>query len=383
MTNRVQGSERFLGAHRLLFPVAVAFAAVMVPLWLAQYLRGLPLGAAAPAWHGHEMIFGYALAVVGGYLMTRVTPAALLAILVCWLAGRVAMFMPGLPRLLDIALALAYPVSLFVVAGLPFLRAAKRGRNAVFAPLIAAFSLAALVAHMGAPLGDPRRGVYLGLDLVTLLLFIMGGRVIAAATSGAMRRQGRSPGYVAQAGLERTGLIGIVALGVCDLAAAWPIAGATASALAGAAVAARLLRWRAHRLLADGQIAVLYVGYAWLGVGLFARAAAFAGAWPQPDAIHAITVGALGTLTMVMMGRATLQRAIREPRFSAGGYWGVALVSLAAVLRLAAAIPALREAALVGAGSCWTLAFLLFGIFLAGALAQPKGRGLPAAGPEP
>jgi uncharacterized protein involved in response to NO len=323
------------------------------------------------------MIFGYALAVVGGYLMTRVTPAALFAILACWLAGRAGTFFPGLPRPLDVGLALAYPVSLFTVAGMPFLRAAKRGRNAVFAPLIAAFSLAALIAHAATPIGDPRRGVYLGLDLVTLLLFIMGGRVIAAATSGAMRRQGQAPGYVAQAGLERTGLIGIVGLAVCDVAAAWPMAGAAAAALAGAAVGARLVRWRAHRLLGSGEIAVLYVGYAWLGLGLLARAAAFAGALPEGDAIHVITVGALGTLSMVMMGRATLQRAIREPRFSPGAYAAVALVSAAAVLRLLATVGALREPALIGAGLCWTLGFLLFGIFLAGALAQSGARGLP------
>ena len=99
MTNHMQGSARFLGAHRLLFPVAVAFAVVMVPLWLAQYLQGLPLGAAAPTWHGHELLFGSAPAVGGGYLITRGSPAAPVALVVCWLAGRAALLRAGPPAL--------------------------------------------------------------------------------------------------------------------------------------------------------------------------------------------------------------------------------------------------------------------------------------------
>ncbi|MGB8273954.1 MAG: NnrS family protein, partial [Alphaproteobacteria bacterium] len=189
----------FMGAHRILFPVAVGFALIAVPLWLGRFLLGIgPAPGGGIPWHGHEMVFGYALAVVGGYLMTRISRPALAAVCACWLAGRLGVLVPDVPAVLDMALALAYPVSLFVVAGLPFLRAAKTGRNAVFAPLLASFAVAAFIAHSGLGHDAGRRGVLFGLDLLTMLLFVMGGRIMAAATSGAWRRRGQRARNVAQ-----------------------------------------------------------------------------------------------------------------------------------------------------------------------------------------
>lgn len=377
-----QPRRRFISAHRLLFPAAIVFAVVIVPLWLFQYFgQNVPgtIGGApgTPIWHAHEMIFGYAFAVVGGYLMTRVTPPILAVVFVLWLLGRAAPFMPDLPPYLALAFDIAYPVALFAVAGLPFLRGAKTGRNAVFAPLIAGLSFSAIIADSSAPFGDMRHGIYLGINLLTLLLFVMGGRVIAAATSGAMRRKGHPPMSVAQAGFERLGLMAIVVLTVCDLIDAQIVVGIAAIA-AGAVTVVRLVRWRWHRHFDDPEMVALYAGYGWLAIGFFLRgAASLHSGLPQADAIHAFTIGALGTLTMVMMGRASLQRACRPPQFPPSAYVAIALLSAAALLRLAVhtAVPGIRtwgNDMLIGSGLCWSVSFLIFGLFVARVLLQER-----------
>lgn len=160
-----------------------------IPLWVLAY-SGITAACADCdpfARHAHELLFGYALAVVGGFLFTKVGKGALAVAFICWLAARVAVFADLEPTPVTAALALAFPVCVFLFAGLPFLKAARTAHNAVFAPVLGAFMFAELVFQLGS-LGwlteGERRGVYLALDLVTLLLFVMGG--------GSSRRQPRA-----------------------------------------------------------------------------------------------------------------------------------------------------------------------------------------------
>ncbi|MGB8275631.1 MAG: NnrS family protein, partial [Alphaproteobacteria bacterium] len=167
----------------------------------------------------------------------------------------------------------------------------------------------------------------------------------------------------------------IAVLAVTEAAGGGGLLAAIAAATAGVVAGIRLVRWRAYGLLDEPELAVLYVGYGWLCLGLLLRAAAFAGApIPEMDALHGITIGALGTLTMAVMGRATQQRALSAPHLSVGALVAIALVSAAAILRLLAAVPPLREPLLIAAGLSWVAAFALFAVFLAGLLRNAGAR---------
>lgn len=89
---------------RPFYLLASGFAALSILLWVGQYAGYLPaVHVRDPAWHGHEMLFGYTMAVIAGFLLTAVrnwtgksTPAgaSLIALAVLWVAGRVLILTP-------------------------------------------------------------------------------------------------------------------------------------------------------------------------------------------------------------------------------------------------------------------------------------------------
>lgn len=331
-------ASRRPSGHRLFFPAAALYAAVSVPAWVAGYLGWLDPGRLGTGWtaalHAHEMLMGYALAVVGGFLLTRPSRTVLGIAFATWLAGRLAA-VSGLPPVLAAPLALSYPVVLFVVAGVPFLRAAKSGHNAVFGPLIGAFALAEALVWWGSDGG--RAGALFALHLVGLLMLIMGGRIVPSATAGEVRRQGGAPVERLQPQLEWVGVAGAVLAAVTVAADALPWAGAAGAVLAGLTALARLSRWRGGAVRGRPDLWSLHLGYGWLGLGwLFLgveRVAPLAGGagW------HVLGAGALGTLATAMMVRSTLQREALPPDFPRAATAAVGLVGLSAALRVAAA----------------------------------------------
>lgn len=369
-------------AHRLLFPLAALYGAGVVPLWALAYAGYLPSWQPPAFWHGHEMLFGFALAVVGGYLLTQATRRGLIVAIGLWGLGRAAAALPELPMPIAVAAALAYPVCLFLLAGLPLLRAAKRWRNLVFAPILAAFVLAELVFQAGSA-GEvgagEMRGLALALGVVALLLFVMGGRVMAAACSGAWQRAGASHRDMAQGRVEAAGVASLALAAIAGLFGA-SLPAALAAVVAGTLAAARLLRWRPWALRQQREIALLGLGYGWLAAGLvLAALAALPASMAWADALHGLGAGALGTLAATMMMRVALQRARRPVILSAAGVTAVALVSLATAARLAVIwCEAWRLPLLELAAALWCGAFLI--VFVELLRAQPRSGLPPAAG---
>jgi uncharacterized protein involved in response to NO len=361
-------------AFKLLFPAATVFAGVAVPVWVLAYagLAPLPFLALDGLGHGHEMVFGYALAVVGGFLFTKISRAQAIIAFAAWICGRVVFVFADTPALVATVAGLAFPAFLFWLGGLPWLRAVKTGSNAVFGLVVGAFFVAELLYQSGAAglVDDGQsRGLALGVDLIALLLLAMGGRIIAAATSGAIQRKGGRIRGVAQPRLERTAMLALVAMTGLDLLARVPAAAGGLALVAGLVVFARLVKWRFWTVVDVSEVACLHLGYAWLGVGLVIKAAAqILGEPALADALHGIAVGALGTLSVVMMTRATLQRSRRPLAMPCATIATIALISAAAVLRLLASVTDVRLIALEAAAVLWTAGFLAFALFLFPAL---------------
>jgi uncharacterized protein involved in response to NO len=370
---------------RPFYLLASGFAALSVPLWVLQF--GGRLGTpylAGPIWHAHEMLFGYGLAVVVGFLFTagrnwsgRPTPTglplALLALL--WLAGRVLVLTPwGWTAALVNA---AFPVAAAIGLAVPLVRARNR-RNYFFVGLLVAMGAAQLalhLAHLGALTLPGWVGVQLGLDLMLFVMAVMGGRVIPMFTNNGV------PGAQArrQPTLERFALGAVLAIVAADL---FGLRGPALVALLAAAAAlhgARLALWQPWRTLRTPLVWVLHAAYAFIVLHLALRALAEAGAVLQSAGTHALTAGAIGTMTLGMMTRTArghTARPLRADRFDVAAYLFVLAAALVRV-GVPLAAPQLTVSASMVAGGLWAAGFALYAVRYAPILLRPRLDGKP------
>lgn len=348
---------------------AAAFALFAVPYWIAGLLGWVTLPSTMPPlfWHAHEMLFGFAMAVIVGFLLTAgkawtglATPrgATLAAMAGLWLAARVAAL--GAPyavyALLDIALL---PWVAWVLARV-LLKAGNR-RNLPLVVILLLMATANLMFH-AAVLGwlrvDPLRALHAGLALIVMIECVIAGRVIPAFTMSALPgRQLKVP-----AGLERSTLaVTAVSLAAWVLLPAHP---ATAVGLALAALLhlARLWHWQPWRTRARPILWVLHAAYAWLPVGFGLLAWAQVGGVAASAGIHALAVGATAGLIIGMVTRTArghTGRALKVSRLEVAAYLLVAGAAVARVL-LPTLAPAHTTHGLVLAASTWAIAFALY-----------------------
>lgn len=347
------------------FPLAAAWAAVALP-WsvLGQFgLLPAPPGLSTAWGHGHEMLFGFALAVVAGYVLGTQSRVRIFTIMVFWLLARVAfLWWPGswAAGLFNLAFVLALVQRVIPV----FLRTAKKWRNKSVAVIIMGLALTVALFHFLVPVSGwtlAIRHLYLvAVLLLSALMYFMGGRILAPAIAGHLKQQGRLLRDRVQPRLEG----GVLLLLAGSLFTSLPDIPGTSEVTAGLLFACalltllRVLRWRLWHCLDRADLVALLLGYGWLIVGwLLLGWSLLTGQWPVTLALHAITVGALGTLTLTVMARTRLHRCLKDPNAIPAFYLLVPLISVAALLRLSVAWGAAYAEALLLASTCWSLAY--------------------------
>lgn len=374
---------------RPFFLLAAIFAAAAVPLWLLIYQGTLePVSYLSPTiWHGHEMVFGFSIAVVAGFLLTAAsnwtgrrtaTGAGLGALVGLWLAGRVGILAGGgLPVWLVVGLDTAFLPILAVVLAIPLLATGNR-RNVTFPIVLLVLGLINLSIHLSA-IGvidwDPSRLLRAAIDLVLLMIGVLGGRVIPSFTRNALPQAHVNPCPKASV----LALLSLAALAVAEVATANPIVTGSIALAAGFINALRMRGWGTFATLHTPILWILHVGYGWLAAGLILRGVAeLADFVPLDAGIHALTLGAVGSMILGMMSRVALGhtgRPIIPARLTVAAYW---LVNAAALLRVAFALTwndELRVAALIGSGALWSLGFLCFAIVYLPILTRSRADG--------
>lgn len=376
---------------RVFFLAAALAAVALIPLWLAIFEGRLaaPARFGGPAWHGHEMVFGYAFAVIAGFLLTAVynwvgrphlvgVPLGALAAL--WAAGRLVMFgADHLPAGVVAAIDIAFlPVLAAVLT--PPLIAARNWINLGFMGLLllgAAINLAFHLDAMGvAALGGSTALLTMGIELLLVFVGILTGRIMVMFTENGVR--GTQPKRVEW--LERLALPSILAFAVVDSIPV-PGAGIVAAILGFAAAVVhgwRLAGWETLRTFKTPLVWVLHMGYAWLILALVLKGLANLGLAPTMLAVHAMTVGALGSITLGMMARIGLGhtgRMILVPTRMAVAF---GLIGVAALIRVVAPLlPTFYVELIAASGLCWTAAFAIFGFSYLSILAGPRTDGRP------
>jgi len=355
-------------ANAWFFPAAALYAALILPYSVLALLGLLPAlpGLATSAGHAHEMLFGFALAVIAGYLLGPQPLRFTLTLLGCWALARLSFLQwPG--SWLALASAAIFATGLAWKVLPRFLGAAKKWRNQSVAPVVAGLSLLSAIASGGFGAGFDRLMLEEALLLLATLMFFMGGRIIAPAVAGYAQSRGWRLDARVQPHIEGAVLI-LLGLALLLNLLPWPLTRQlTGAVLVAAAVLTtiRLLRWQPWRC-ARPELLTLLLGYAWLAIGLLLLGlGTLLPALPLNATLHALTVGALGSLTFAVMARTRLIYRFRDP---AAQRWiqGVALlISLAALARvLPAVLSQPHPAWLLLAAGCWSLAFMALTLLL-------------------
>lgn len=355
---------------RPFFLLAGIFAALIIPLWLLVWSgrATLPTTQLPASWHAHEMVFGFVVAVVAGFLLTAVrnwtsqptpTGPALAGLAALWGAGRLMVLFDGtVSHAIVAAVDCAFVPALALAIARPIV-ASKNWRNLAFVPLLLALFAANIVYHFGAgtlAVRTPRMAI----DVILVIVVVIGGRVIPSFTANGLRIE-----VPARKLLDRASIASVVAVAVLGAVFEGTWALAVVSLVAGLLHGARLLGWKPWATRRSPILWVLHVGYAWIAVGLVLRGVAvFVPSLPASAPTHALTVGAIGSLILGMMSRVSLGHTGRMLVVGRPVTVAYAMLAMAALVRAVGPIvvPNWYGWVLLVAGTLWTAAF---GVFVA------------------
>lgn len=376
-SDRLMRSPPFLrGGFRPFFFGGALWAVTVVGLWVLVMAGAVTLPTAFDplAWHRHEMLFGYLGGVIGGFMMTAIPnwtgrlPIAggrLAALAGLWLAARLAiLFSATVGPAVALALDVGFFLVLFAVSAREVL--AAKNRNMPIVGIVLLFAVASALDHaeaMGVA-GIDGLGWRLGFAIVLVLISLIGGRIIPSFTRNWLVKQGHTAGLPGQPNLFDKVAILATVIALFGWAVA-PEAPPVAILLlaAGAIQLVRLSRWAGLRTVRDPLVFILHVAYVWLPVGLLLLGLSIysGGGIAYTSAMHALAAGAMASMTLAVMTRATLGhtgRALRADGWTVAIY---ALVTLGAIVRVASPlVPDHYMHAIELAGLLWGGAFVLF-----------------------
>lgn len=386
-----KGSALLTYGFRPFFLAAGLWGATVMAIWILVLMGSLLLPSAFDpvAWHAHEALFGYLGAVIGGFLLTAVPnwsgrlPVVgwpLAALTGLWLAGRIAIaFSAGWPPLGVAAIDLAGLVVLWgylareIVLG-------RNWKNLVVLAILLVLILGNAIFHWEAAHGlyaASGVGLRLGLAAGIMLIVLIGGRIVPSFTRNWLVKSGRAARPTPTGSFDKAAiLITLVAL-LFWVAAPMLLVTGLLLIICGTVQALRLWRWRGWQTWSEPLVWILHLAYGFIPLGAIAIGLSIL----LPDQLggiaaqHLWMAGAIGTMTVAVMTRATLGHTGQS--LNAGtGTVVIYLAIIGAVLArfFAGIFPGDASLLLVLAGALWALGFLGFVVFYGPALLRPLAQ---------
>lgn len=375
------------------------------PLWLAPHrpfflLAGLwgffiPMAWFVPAglipepvaWHRYEFVFGMGGAAVGGYLLTAlpawtgrgpIRPKVTRFLVALWLAGRLCTIteMPP-PIAAIIAAGYFFALGGYLLSAVVRMRVKEKAHLAMM-PL--AFGMLALLLGLERHHAQHQDLLRVSVLLFGLMMSLVGGRAIAAFTRRWLEGGERSgllgsfsdPSWMSKG--ASIALLSSVLLGLADLLipAGWLLI------TAGTLQLGRMRAWQSWHTIRYPALLILHLSWLWLSLGLMIVGSSYLiPVWiSTATALHAVTMGAMGTMMLAMMARASMTRGSTRLLVSLKLMISYALVSVSVPVRLV--VPYVEQHAQAGALSValilWSGGWILFVWDLRKALRGPVLR---------
>lgn len=359
---------------RLFFLLTTVYGAAVLVLWVVFSRLQLPQAVAPVLWHAHEMLYGFAAAGMAGLLLglvprwsnaARIGNARLTVLAVIWLLGRIAMALIGtIPPWPAAIVDLAFLPAFAGVVVVPLLTA-RPGRNLLMLGLCAALWAGDLTMHagwLGGTYEIGERGARIGMDVYLLLIAVVGGYAIPELTNRALRPWGSHFAARSFLLLDLLAVLSLALFLLSDAANDTSAATRWIALVAALLNGARLLLWQGIYVRHAPMLWSLHLGYLWLVIGLLIEAGSLIGGpTVHMAAVHVLTAGAIGTMVLAVIARAGV--AHKGPLLDVHPFVVAAyvLVSLAAILRIAALfVPGEFANLVIASGIVWTLGFFVF-----------------------
>ncbi len=382
-------------AFRPFYFLGTLYAPLLAAAWLGAYL-GLwevsSVGTPLRLWHGHEMLFGFAAAIITGIVLTALPSWAgteevrggRLALLVAlWLAGRIACsaapWLPPLaPALVDLLL---FPAAFLMLA--PQLARASNRLYLLLLPILLALAAANAAYHYGilaANTAFAGLGLRGALYAIIVLYVLKGGVLTPIFTGNALREKSRGGQAPFNVELEMLAVAVVLLLAALDLSGARPLWTGLAALACALVHAVRTARWQGWRLPDVPLVLVMHLGFAWLVFAFVLKAIAELTGWiPEAAWVHAFTLGSLGLMMLGLMTRVSLRHTGRPLVVPAAMKAAYLVMFAAALIRLAATVHGLGDWAVALSAVLWGLTFLLSFATFGAMLVRPS---LPRASGE-
>jgi len=311
---------------RPFFLAAAAFATVSMLIWMGIYIFGWsiqPYGS-SQTWHAHEMIFGYALAVIAGFLLTAVknwtnvqtpTGVSLALIFLLWLAGRILPFFHAVDMHLIALIDNLFILTLIISVGLPIIKTRQWEHSGILFILFL-FLISNIIFYAGLLKiidNGISIGLYSGLYLVVGLIFLMGRRVIPFFIEKGVDETVQLTNYK---WLDISSPIFFVCFWLSSLFLTLPVLTTSLAIILFILHSIRMLGWHTPGIWRKPLLWSIYLAYGFLTVGFALHALGHVFDISPFITLHTFAVGGVGIMTIGMMSRVALGhtgRSVFEP----------------------------------------------------------------------
>ena len=360
-------------AFRPFFLAGTIFSVISIILW-GLILSGkvlMPSMLPPTMWHAHEMLFGFAGAIILGFLLTAVQNwtgypglkgIKLAIIFIIWLVARIAMFaFPPELFWLTLLLELSWMPLAALSLGIAVIHA-KQWRNLFFVPLLVIMSVLNALSLWGFKSYDyiaSQNAIWSMLFLVFFIIAVMGGRVIPFFTCKGTNTDKVQP----ISALEYTALIPILLLAILTWFPETNEISAVLAIIAGVANTIRVIRWKPILTLPVPLLWSLHLSYLLLSTGLLFYALALViPAFNAITMIHLTAIGGFSGIILAMISRVSLGHTGRSLKPSKWMSVAFILIAISALVRtfLPMLIPNLPLMTYWISILCWSIAFILF-----------------------
>jgi len=367
---------------RPFFFLGALLAAMAMPLWVFLQQGAVPNVTHPAFWHAHEMVFGFTVAIISGFLLTAVAnwtggaPARhyhLAVLSGLWFLGRLAMLSSELSPILLYIAELSYLPALILSLAVPLWRS-RHVKNYLFIGLLSALWVCDLMSIIGQSL----HAIHVAILWVMVIISVIGGRVIPSFTVAALRRTGVDAVQYSQPGADMAAIaLGFLTVFAFIFFGDESLITGICALLVSLVNLLRLYRFKFFQSYFDPMVWILHIGFLWMILGFFFLFLSSLNFVSFSVALHALTAGGIGTLCIGMMCRVALGhtgRAIKADFMTVMAFF---LMQVSALIRVFGVLiwPEHHAGWVTVSGLLWALVFGIYAVFYARTLFTPRPDG--------